>query len=157
CLIAACLALALVAYQHAPAPGWALLLGLSLFAAQAFHYYSMFMMSPLLAAEAVFYAKTRSLRWPVWAALIAGVLPLIPFWPILSHFKAYYSGHYWSHANILASLRTYGWILGIAQGSPKVFSWPMVAGLLLTTVALVVSVFFFVQSLRANPNLSPNF
>jgi hypothetical protein len=157
CLMAACLALALVAYQRVPALPWVFFLGFSLFAAQAFHFYSIFMMSPFFAAEAVYCLKTKNIRWPVWGALFAGVLPLIAFWKELSSIKSYYSQHFWIHPTFLGMLRIYGWIFGIPQGSPSTFSWPLAAGLLLTAIVLVVSALFLIRALRANPNQTPFF
>ena len=157
CLLAACLSVALVAYQRVPSLPWIFLLAISIFASQSFHYYALFVVSPLFAAEAVFFLKTSSLRWPVWIALFAGVSPVLVFWPILSNFKAYYSGHYWSHPDFLASLRSYGWLFGLAQGSASVFSGPLLVGLFLTTTVFICSAFFLLQAFRANPQVSPFF
>jgi len=157
CVVAACLAAALLAYQRAPALRWVVVLGLCLLAAGSFHFYSIFMMSPFFAAEAIHSLKTRQLRWPVWCAFLAGMLPLIAFWPILASVKAYYSAHVWTHPTLLGMLRTYGWILNIPQGSPTDFSWSLAAGFLLTCAVLVVSALLIFRGLRANPKSNPFF
>ncbi len=157
CIVAACLSLALVAYQRLPAARWAFLLGLSLFAAQSFHFYSIFMMSPFFAAEAVYSFKTRIFRWSVWAALSAGSLPLFVFWRELASVKSYYSPHFWIHPTFFGVLRIYGWIFGIPQGSLSTPSWLIAAALLLTAIVLVVSALFLLRALRASPNQLPFF
>jgi hypothetical protein len=157
CIVAACLSLALVAYQRIPELTWMFVLGLSLFAAESFHFYSILMMSPFFAAETVYLFKTKVFRWPVWGAFFAGIVPLLAFWRELSSIKAYYSQHFWIHPSFYGVLRIYGWLFGIAQGSPNSFSWPMVAGLFLTAVFLIVSALFLIRALRAEPNKSPFF
>src|SRR5262249_47333806 len=75
----------------------------------------------------------------------------------LSHFKAYYSGHYWSPPRLLLALRSYGWVFGLNQGQAHVFSWPLVAGYALTAAILIVAILLILGSLRANPELIPRF
>jgi hypothetical protein len=157
CIVAACLAAALLAYQRAPAVRWMMIFGVSLVAAQAFHFYSVFMMFPFVAAESIYYLKTKRFRWPVWTAFLAGILPLLVFWPILSSVKAYYSAHVWTHPTLLGMLRTYGWILDIPQGLPTNFSWSLVAGLVLTCAILIACAFLILQAFRADPISQPFF
>lgn len=86
----ACLAFALVCYQHSASFRWAAMLGLGLFLAQSFHHYAVFAMIPFGLAELVFFLKTRLIRWQVWIALAVGMLPLFVSWPLLTRMKAYY-------------------------------------------------------------------
>jgi hypothetical protein len=122
-LLGGAIGLALLAYQRAPRTKWMIVLALSLAAAESFHYYAFLMMGPLFAAEAVFALKKKSFRWPVWAALFCGVLPLILFWPIVAHMKGYYTEHPWMHPELFKTLRVYGWLLGMPQGGTEAFSW----------------------------------
>jgi hypothetical protein len=87
-LVAACIAIALVAYQRAPARRWVVLLALALAGAESLHYYAIFAVVCFAAAECVFFWKTSNVRLGVWASLSFGALPLAVFWPILVHFRA---------------------------------------------------------------------
>ena len=97
-LATACVALALVCYQNAHGIRWAVLMGLSLVAASAAHYYAVFALVPLAWAEAAYLWKMRQLRWSVWLAIICGVAPLVVYFPMLSDLKQYYGAHYWAGA-----------------------------------------------------------
>jgi hypothetical protein len=90
-MVVACFVFALVCYQRLPSLRWAALLGISLFLAESLHYYAVLEIIPFGLAEAVMLLKTRRFRWPVWAALVAGALPLIVFWPLLWKIKANYA------------------------------------------------------------------
>ncbi len=90
-MVMACIAFALVCYQRLPSLRWAALLGISLFLAESLHYYAVFAMIPFGLAEAVLLLRTRRFRWPVWAALVVGALPLIVFWPLLWKIKTNYA------------------------------------------------------------------
>lgn len=151
-LVAACLSIALVAYQHAPAVRWMLLLGFSLAAAEFFHFYSMFMMAPFFLAETVFFLKTKSFRWPVWGALACGLAPFIAFWPILAGIKGYYSEHPWMHPTIFGTLHAYSWILGISTG-PTSTLLQQAIWFLLTTGAMGLGVLLLYRSFRSQDPL----
>jgi len=155
--VTACLALAAVAYQRVPARLWLIVLAGSLLAAASLHYYSVIFATPFFAAELLFSVKTKSIRWSVWFSFVPVVLPVFFFWPFLSHFKSYYSGHYWSHASFLVAIRSYGWLFNISQGPLNTFSWAMVAGLVLTALALSVAALFIVRAMTADPAANPNF
>ncbi len=95
-LFAACVALALVCYQRAPAAGWVLLMSLSLGLAECFHYYAVFALIPFMAAEVVLSLQTRRLRWIVWLGIFCGFVPLAASWRILAAVKAHVAAHFWS-------------------------------------------------------------
>jgi hypothetical protein len=107
-LLIACITFALVCYQRAASPVWTALLGISLALAESFHYYAIFAMIPFGLAETVVFCRTSRFRWSVWIALAFGPLPLIFCWPLLSHLKAYYGSHFWSHYGLLSLPETYG-------------------------------------------------
>lgn len=110
-LLIACLSVALCCYQRAPKAGWTIGLGLSLTLAQAFHYYALLAIAPFVAAEAVFWLKTRWLRGGVWAALACPLVPLIAFWPLISAVKREYGGpHYWAQPTVLPIFGFYNWL-----------------------------------------------
>jgi len=110
-LVVACIAFALVCYQHAPAVRWMILMGFSLALAQSFHYYAAFSFLPFFAAEAVLLLAERRLRWPVWLALGGGLLPIIPFWPLLWPSRAIYGAHFWSLPSLQMAEYSYGYYL----------------------------------------------
>jgi hypothetical protein len=89
-MVVACIAFASVCYQRASAPMWALLFAISLVLAESLHYMAVLAMVPFGIAEAVLLLKMRRFRWPVWSAMIVGVLPLLLFWNLLASFKARY-------------------------------------------------------------------
>jgi dolichyl-phosphate-mannose-protein mannosyltransferase len=95
-MVVACIAFALLCYQRLPSPIWTGLLGMSLILAESVHYYALFAMVPFGLAEAVLLFRTRRFRWPVWAALAAGTLPLLVFWPLLVKIKSYYGNNVFS-------------------------------------------------------------
>jgi hypothetical protein len=107
-MVVACIAFALVCYQRLPSLFWTAMLGFSLAAAQALHYYAIFAMVPFAVAESVVLLSTRRFRWPVWIALAFGTLPLVLFWPLLSYLKTVYGPHYWAHYAFSSLPRTYG-------------------------------------------------
>jgi len=97
-LMFACIALALVCYQRFSSIRWVVLLGLSLILAESFHYYAVFAMIPFGLAEIVLSLSTRRARWPIWAALACGTLPLMISWPILRAIKILYGSQVFSRA-----------------------------------------------------------
>ncbi len=58
-------------------------LGLSLACAFSLHYYSLLLLAPFLIAECFRSYKRRVLDFPVWLALTAPVLALIPYLPVI--------------------------------------------------------------------------
>jgi Dolichyl-phosphate-mannose-protein mannosyltransferase len=113
-LMSACVAIALVCYQRADALRWIFLMGLSLAAADAFHYYAVFALFPFAIAEGAFWLQTRRLRLGVWVALACGMLPVIAFWPLLSELRKYYGAHFWSKPGLMGALDVYGWFLNLS-------------------------------------------
>jgi hypothetical protein len=109
-MVVACIAFALVCYQRAPSPVWTVLLALSLALAQSLHYLAVLAMVPFGLAEAVHWWNTRKFRWPVWAALVAGAMPLLLFWNLLAINKAYYGVHFWARFPFSEIPSTYGQI-----------------------------------------------
>jgi hypothetical protein len=107
-MLIACIAFALVCYQHAPSPFWTILLGVSLIFAESLHYYAVFAMLPFWVAESVYVLQARRLRWQVWAALAVGPLPLLFLWPLLSNLRAIYGSHLWTHYGLSSIPVTYG-------------------------------------------------
>jgi hypothetical protein len=95
-MVVACMAFALVCYQRAPSPIWMVLLAACLALAQSLHYMAVLAMVPFGLAEAVHFWISRKFRWPVWAALIVGAVPLLLFWNLLAINKVYYGAHFWA-------------------------------------------------------------
>jgi 4-amino-4-deoxy-L-arabinose transferase-like glycosyltransferase len=114
-LLVACIALALFCYQRAPEPLWLVLMGFSLTAAEAFHYYAVFAFAPFGLAEITLYLNTRRLRLGVWLAMVCGLVPLAVFWPLLLAQKRYYGPHFWAVPTLRHAGSTYGWLFHISS------------------------------------------
>jgi hypothetical protein len=109
-MVVACIAFALVCYQRAPSASWTALLASSLVLAESLHYLAFLAMVPFGLAEVVHLWSTRKFRWPVWAALATGVVPLALSWNLLATLKAYYGAHFWNHFQFSAIPSAYGQI-----------------------------------------------
>ena len=141
-LVAFGVALAALAWQRADSWRWTAVLIASAAGSVALHYYAVFALVPIGAAEAVRLARTRRVRWGVWAALGSGGLMLLWLWPLLSAVRAYYAGHYWSTASIGKVLATYDTLSG--------FGFPG-GGLGLAVVLCLALTWFAWASTRATP------
>ena len=152
------LAIALVAYQRASERLWIFVLGLSLIAAESTHYYAVFVLGSFFVAEAFYSLKSRSFRTGVWAALSSGLLPLLVFWPLLSHFKACYGSHVWYGAStLIGTLKIYGWLFGINAAAMGAAPWTSLAVLLLPVAILLGTGLLIYRSLKANGQEQPSF
>jgi 4-amino-4-deoxy-L-arabinose transferase-like glycosyltransferase len=107
-MVVACVAFAMLCYQRVPSLLWTVLLGMSLALAESLHYLAVLAMIPFGMAEAVALVKTKKVRWNVWAALAAGVAPLLLLWPLLHINKEYYGTHFWAHLRTSELPRMYG-------------------------------------------------
>lgn len=103
-ILMACIAFALVCYDRLPSFRWAILFGLSLALAEGVYYLAAFAVLPFALAEAVVSIETKRIRWQAWLAFVFCSLPLIIFWPLLSHMRTYYGSHYWVPTASVASL-----------------------------------------------------
>ena len=107
-IVVACFAFALVCYQRLPSTAWTLFLAMTLALAQSFHYYAVLAMVPFGLAEAAVFFNTRKFRWPVWAALVFGAVPLVLQWKTLAINRDYYGPHFWAHFSFTDLPKTYG-------------------------------------------------
>jgi hypothetical protein len=107
-MVVACIAFAMVCYQRLPSSLWTVLLAISLALAESLHYLAVLAMVPFGLAEIVLFFKTRRFRWPVWAALLVGALPLILSWGLLATIQAYYGAHFWASFKFSFIPHTYG-------------------------------------------------
>lgn len=133
-MVIACIAFALVCYQRVPSPVWTALLALSLALAQSLHYLAVLAMVPFGLAEAVHFWNTRKFRWPVWAALAAGAVPLLLFWNLLANIKAYYGGHFWARFPFSSIPHSYGELLQISSPSGLAVAAVALAGVIGTAL-----------------------
>jgi len=121
CMLVACVAFVLHCYQRASRTRWIILMGFGLMAAEALHYYAVFVLFPLALAEIAFSVKTRRLRPTVWLAFAATFLPLVAFWPLLLRLKRYYGPHIWDPPTLRHAGGAYGWLLDMpASVHPEV-------------------------------------
>lgn len=107
-LVVACFAVAMVCYQRAERWWWALALGLSLALAQSLHYLAVLTMIPFGLAELAAVCKGRRWRWPVWAALAFGGVPLVLERGLIVANQAYYGSHFWARFQWAFIAHTYG-------------------------------------------------
>jgi mannosyltransferase len=107
-LVTACIALALVCYQRAPATPWVTGLFLSLLLAASLHYYAVLIFLPFFLAELTVVYQTRRVRFGVWVALLAAVLPLAFSWPMLMLLRQNLGPHFWATAALNDVSATYG-------------------------------------------------
>jgi 4-amino-4-deoxy-L-arabinose transferase-like glycosyltransferase len=121
-VVTACLAIALVCYQHAPSARCMILMGLSFALAQAFHYYSIISFIPFVVAETVWMLTARRIRWGVWLAFSCGLLPLVCYWRPLSRLRNYYGTHYWAVASWDGATSSYAWFFNTTIGWGKVLA-----------------------------------
>jgi hypothetical protein len=108
-LVLACIAIALVCYQHAPETLCMTFMGVGLALATSFHYYAVFVLVPFAVAEAAQLLKLRRFRWSAWLAIACGVLPLALFWPLLASLRRYFGPHFWGRPTLESTADTYGW------------------------------------------------
>ncbi len=99
-LLVACIAIALVAYQRAPARRSMCIMALALAASLSFNYYAGLAMVPLGLAELYLLLIRRQIRWPVWIAFSLGVLPMAAFWPLLVAMRHNFSAHFWAKTSL---------------------------------------------------------
>lgn len=114
-MVAACVAIALVAYQRVSSLRWAGLMALALVTANCLHYYSIFALVPFAVAETVYSWQVSNIRWATWIALLVGVSPFVVFWPILAHLKAVLGGNKWLWPSLADLIHVYGNFLNISS------------------------------------------
>jgi hypothetical protein len=99
-MLTACIALALVCYQRAPAPLSVGGLFLSLFLASMLHYYAVLFLLPFFLAECTVLYKTKIVRFNVWLALLVAPVPFIISLPLLLRMKQQSGAHFWNQSYI---------------------------------------------------------
>jgi hypothetical protein len=137
--LVACIAFAIVCYQRTPARRWVILLGLSLFLAECFHYFAVFAFLPFLLAEAVHYAITRDFRRNVWIALLAGFIPMALSWPTIYGMHKTFGQHYFTQPTWETTLSSY------SEYFPRTEMWE---GLYLVAAAAVAVLFTLRATVR---------
>jgi hypothetical protein len=111
-LVVACISIALLCYQRAPAPGWMLLMSSMFAVSLTLNYYAVFALVPFALAEFALFLSARRFRWSVWLALACGTTPLALFWPLLAQNKKYYGALPFAKPSLSAILHVYGSIFG---------------------------------------------
>lgn len=128
-LIIALVSLALVCYQHAPAAGWLILMGVTFGLAQSLHYYAVFAVVPFAVAEAALTLKSHKLRLGVWLAFACTLIPLVLFFPLLWRQKLYYGEHFWAVPTWSKAAGFYGWSVNYYTHRFLIPSLLLIAGL----------------------------
>jgi hypothetical protein len=128
CLMSACLAIALVCYQHAPKLRWMIFMGLAFFAAESWHYMSIYGFVPFAGAEFAMLTRSRKIRWPVWVALSAGFVPLFASARVLANLKRFYGANIWDKPSLFAAANVYSLMLK---------SFPPIAVAVVATLSII--------------------
>jgi len=144
----ACIALALLCYQHAPAPRWMILMAAALALAENLHYYAIFALVPFGFAEIAYLWKTRRFRVSVWLALLCGMLPLLWLFPLLRALTLTYGQHLLAPASLVRTVAIYSWIFA-AHGNVVLVSALVMVG----AAALLVAGAAVTQALLTSPRL----
>jgi len=131
CAVAACAAIAVLCYQHAPRWPWMILLAASFMAAESMHYLALFGFIPFGIAELAILIRARKIRWSVWIALAAGLVPVAALWPLSSAMRRFYGTHIWSPPSLFGLANMYSLLF-------KVFA-PLALAVLAATVVLVLA------------------
>jgi 4-amino-4-deoxy-L-arabinose transferase-like glycosyltransferase len=145
--LTACIAIALVCYQRTPALPWVGALFLSLFVACSIHYYAVLALSPFFLAELAVVYETKKVRFWVWLALIAALVPLWIYWPLLMQIKQHWGPHFFAPVSLRALPLMYAWYLGVAP------AWAM--ALLGAAFVAVLTTLVPMTSQRSDPKGSP--
>ena len=111
-LVTCCVAWAMVMWQRADDRWRAPVMGALLMGATALHYYAVVAIAPFAAAEAFRTFRTGQVRWRIWLAAAAGVVPLVVFWPLLAAFKQEYNATFWTQPKLLGA---FGELSGISE------------------------------------------
>ena len=82
-LMVACIAIALLSYERANSWAGAVIFIASLTLATSLNFYAGFAFLPFGLAELTYLATHKKFRLQIWAGFLVGVLPYIPFWPLL--------------------------------------------------------------------------
>jgi hypothetical protein len=104
-------------------------LALSLAAALSCHYYAALSWGPFVLAECVRTVIKRRLDLWTWIALLAGLVPLVFFWPLIKAASGY-SSHFWAKPRWTTPIAFYRDLLNPAL--LVVFAIPIILALYLT-------------------------
>ncbi len=121
-----CIAVAILVWQRVEErPFYPLLLAMALAAALSTHYYAVLIWPIFGAAESLVLLRRRRLRWGVWAAFVAGLIPLALSWKILSAFKETMGPHFWARPSLTQLISTHDWLFLVGGH----WGWTFTAGL----------------------------
>lgn len=127
-LMIACFAIALYAWSEAAADRrrrWTVpLVAVALAAGLWAHYYAMLAFAPIVAGEVTRSIVRRRPDWPLWLAIGAGALGLVPLLPLV-RLGAASAGTFWSRTDHTGVLETYQFLL-----SPLTDWWWITSGIL---------------------------
>jgi len=92
-IMVACIALALLCYERVDSWGGALLFAVCLVAASSLNCYAGLAFFPFGLSELIRFVTERKFRPQVWLGFVMGVLPYIPFWPLLHEQQLLFGVH----------------------------------------------------------------
>ena len=114
-LMVACVSLAILAWQRIDDSKLsAFALAITLASAVSLHYYAILVWPAFLAAEASTLLYHRRFRIGVWAALIAGTVPLLFFANLLLNLRQYYGQSFWGRPSFRQLFADYSWLFNFS-------------------------------------------
>ena len=120
-----CIAAAILVWQRVEEHSfYPLLLAMALAAALSTHYYAVLVWPVFGAAELLVLLRRRRLRWGVWAAFLAGLLPLAMSWKILSDFRDTMGPNFWARPSLSQLVSTHDWLFLVGGH----WGWTFTAG-----------------------------
>jgi 4-amino-4-deoxy-L-arabinose transferase-like glycosyltransferase len=107
-VMAACIAIALLCYDRVDSWAGAALFAVCLVAASSLNFYAGLSFFPFGLAELVRFVTERKFRPLVWLGFLAGLLPYIPFWPLLREQKLLFGVHSFGAPSLFGLAKSLG-------------------------------------------------
>ncbi len=110
-LMVCCFAMAMVAWQHIDdSILFAAAFAVALAGALSMHYYAVLIWPAYIAAELSVWIFGHRFRLSAWAAIVAGIAPLVLFARLLVAVRQYYGPHFWAKPSIKLALTAHDWL-----------------------------------------------
>ena len=127
-LMLGCISVAILAWQRIDESRYyVLILAIVLASAASLHYYSVLVWPAFIVAEGSVWIFRRRLRLGVWAALIAGALPLLFFAKLLLKLRQYYGHNFWSQPSFKQISTAYSWLFRLGDHWSGIFAAGLIA------------------------------
>ena len=112
-VLVACLAWAMVTWQHVARPWRPVGFALLLMTAVSLHFYALAAIVPFGVAELAWTLQARKVRLRVWSALATVIVPLAALWPQVASLRERFGAHYWAQEGPTFMLSAHETTLGL--------------------------------------------